>query len=292
MVRHKVGTREEWLAARVELLEREKELTRRSDELARQRLELPWVPVEEEYSFETEDDTKTLAELFDGRSQLLVYHFMFGPQYTAGCPICSAAADTFDGAIVHLNHRDVTFLCVSRAPLEKLQAYKRRMGWGFPWASSLGSDFNFDFGVSFTEEQQREGFEYNYRSIDPTPILGRRGKDPARRHRCLGRDRSGGIHDGGARPQRLRALRGRRLPHLLDLCARTRVPLGLLPAARQGATGTQRGRPVRGFAAWTGSIARDVVRPPRRARGREAIAGARYVSRYDARIVERVRLAA
>jgi predicted dithiol-disulfide oxidoreductase (DUF899 family) len=168
---HKVGTRDEWLAARKELLEREKELTRRSDELARQRRELPWVPVEKEYSFETDSGTKTLTELFDGRSQLLVYHFMFGPAYEAGCPTCSAAADTFDGAVVHLEARGVTFLCASRAPLEKLQGYKQRMGWQFPWVSSAGSDFNFDFGVSFTDEELRERIEYNYRSVDPTPIL-------------------------------------------------------------------------------------------------------------------------
>jgi predicted dithiol-disulfide oxidoreductase (DUF899 family) len=171
MTDHRTGTREEWLAERLALLEREKELTRRSDELARERLELPWVPIEKDYRFDSEDGPKSLAELFDGRSQLLVYHFMFGPDYTAGCPICSAAADSFDGAIPHLNHRGVTFLCVSRAPLEKLHAYGRRMGWSFPWVSSLGSDFNLDFGVSFTEEQQREGLEYNYRSFDPSPIL-------------------------------------------------------------------------------------------------------------------------
>ena len=153
MTEHKVGTREEWLAARKELLESEKELTRRSDELARQRRELPWVRIDKEYRFETDDGTKTLAELFDGRSQLLVYHFMFGPEYTAGGPVCSSGADTFDGAVPHLNARDVTFLCVSRAPLEKLQSYKRRMGWTFPWVSSLGSDFNYDFDVSATEEQ-------------------------------------------------------------------------------------------------------------------------------------------
>jgi predicted dithiol-disulfide oxidoreductase (DUF899 family) len=153
MTEHKVGTREEWLAARNELLEREKELTHRSDELARQRRELPWVPVEKDYSFETDDGTKTLAELFDGRSQLLMYHFMFGPEYEAGCPTCSSGADTFDGAVSHLNARDVTFLCSSRAPLERLQGYKQRMGWTFPWVSSEGSDFNFDFEVSHTEEQ-------------------------------------------------------------------------------------------------------------------------------------------
>jgi predicted dithiol-disulfide oxidoreductase (DUF899 family) len=153
MTEHRVGTREEWLAAREELLEREKELTRRGDELARQRRELPWVRVDKEYRFETDEGTKTLAELFDGRSQLLVYHFMFGPEYTAGCPVCSSGADTYNGAVPHLNARDVTFLCISRAPLERLQAYKRRMGWTFPWVSSLGTDFNFDFQVSQTEEQ-------------------------------------------------------------------------------------------------------------------------------------------
>jgi predicted dithiol-disulfide oxidoreductase (DUF899 family) len=153
MTGHRVGTHEEWRRAREELLGREKELTRRNDELARQRRELPWVPVDKEYRFETDDGTKTLAELFDGRSQLLVYHFMFGPEYTAGCPVCSSGADTFDGAVAHLNARDVTFLCVSRAPLERLHAYRRRMGWSFPWVSSLGTDFNFDFEVSATEEQ-------------------------------------------------------------------------------------------------------------------------------------------
>src|SRR5438876_2930542 len=150
---HEVGSREEWLAAREELLRREKEHTRLGDGLARQRRELPWVRVEKEYRFATDEGTKTLAELFDGRSQLLVYHFMFGPEYTAGCPVCSSGADTFDGAVAHLKARDVTFLCISRAPLERLQAYKRRMGWSFPWVSSLGSDFNFDFGASHTKEQ-------------------------------------------------------------------------------------------------------------------------------------------
>jgi predicted dithiol-disulfide oxidoreductase (DUF899 family) len=153
MTEPKVGTREEWLRAREELLGREKELTRRSDELAQERRELPWVRVDKQYSFETDEGTKTLAELFDGRSQLLVYHFMFGPEYTAGCRMCSAGADTFDGAVPHLNARDVTFLCVSRAPLERLQGYKQRMGWSFPWVSSAGTDFNFDFHVSHTEEQ-------------------------------------------------------------------------------------------------------------------------------------------
>ncbi len=191
MTKHKVGTREEWRAARKELLEREKELTRRSDELAADRKALPWVPVEQEYSFETDDGTKTLADLFDGRSQLLVYHFMFGPEYKAGCPTCSSIADSFDAWSVHLSNHDVTMMCISRASLEKLQAYKQRMGWQFQWASSAGSDFNFDFGVSFTEEQQRQGGEYNFRSF-PTmqpiidaeigPIVGQAaatGTDPA-----------------------------------------------------------------------------------------------------------------
>src|SRR5947207_9149488 len=144
MTEHRIGTQEEWQAERDELLKEEKELTRRGDELTRKRRELPWVPVEKDYRFETENGAKTLAELFDGRSQLLVYHFMFGPAYTAGCPVCSSAADTFDGAVAHLNARDVTFTCVSRAPLGELQTYKQRMGWTFPWASTA-DDFNFDF---------------------------------------------------------------------------------------------------------------------------------------------------
>jgi predicted dithiol-disulfide oxidoreductase (DUF899 family) len=153
MTEHEVGTREQHQAAREELLEREKELTRRNDELARERQELPWVKVEKEYSFETDEGTKTLAELFGGRSQLLVYHFMFGPAYEAGCPVCSSGADTYNGAVPHLNARDVTFLCDSRAPLEELNAYKRRMGWSFPWVSSADTDFRFAFGVSQTDEQ-------------------------------------------------------------------------------------------------------------------------------------------
>jgi predicted dithiol-disulfide oxidoreductase (DUF899 family) len=156
MTDHKIASGEEWQAARDELLRREKEHTRVGDELARQRRELPWVPVEKEYSFEMDEGTKTLAELFDGRSQLLVYHFMFGPSYEAGCPACSSMADTIDGVLPHLQARDVTMLLVSRAPLERLQAYKRRMGWSIPWASTAGNDFNFDFGVSQTPEQVRE----------------------------------------------------------------------------------------------------------------------------------------
>ena len=162
-MQHQIVDRKEWIAARKELLEAEKELTRRSDEVARRRQELPWVRVDKEYRFETDRGSASLADLFSGRSQLLVYHFMFGPDYTAGCPSCSTIADGFDGFVVHLANHDVTLSAVSRAPLAKLQAYKRRMGWTFPWASSLGNDFNFDFNVSFTEEQQREGsIEYNY----------------------------------------------------------------------------------------------------------------------------------
>ena len=160
---HRTGTREEWLTERLELLKAEKELTRRSDELARRRQELPWVRVDKDYRFETDEGTASLADLFRGRSQLLVYHFMFGPDYTAGCPSCSAIADGFNGFAVHLANHDVTLSAVSRAPLAKLQAYKQRLGWTFPWASSVSSEFNFDFNVSLTEEQQRKGdIEYNY----------------------------------------------------------------------------------------------------------------------------------
>ncbi|MBV9518834.1 MAG: DUF899 domain-containing protein [Hyphomicrobiales bacterium] len=172
---HQTGTREEWLAGRLALLDAEKELTRRSDELARRRQELPWVRLDKEYRFETDEGPATLADLFRGRSQLLVYHFMFGPDYKAGCPSCSSIADGFEGFAVHLANHDVMLSAVSRAPIAKLQAYKRRMGWTFPWASSVGSDFNFDFNVSFTEEQQRKGqLEYNYErgghAMDSKPV--------------------------------------------------------------------------------------------------------------------------
>ncbi len=158
------GTREEWLKARLELLEAEKELTRRSDEVAQRRQELPWVRVDKEYRFETEEGSASLRDLFRGRSQLLVYHFMFGPDYKAGCPSCSSIADGFNGFEVHLANHDVTLCAVSRAPLDKLQGFKQRMGWSFSWASAQGTDFNFDFDVAFTVEQQREGgIAYNYR---------------------------------------------------------------------------------------------------------------------------------
>jgi len=174
MTTHMTGTREEWLAARLKLLEAEKELTRRSDELARQRQELPWVRVDKAYRFDTDEGSASLADLFRGRSQLLVYHFMFGPDWKAGCPSCSMIADGFNGSVVHLANHDVMLCAVSLAPLAKLQAYKRRMGWSFPWASSHGGDFNFDFNVSFTEAQQREGnIHYNYErgghAMDLTP---------------------------------------------------------------------------------------------------------------------------
>ena len=156
MAEHKIGSREEWQAAREMLLQREKEHTRMGDELARQRRELPWVPVEKEYRFETDQGTRTLSELFEDRSQLLVYHFMFGPSYEAGCPTCSSMADTVDGALPHLHAHDVTMMYVSQAPLENLQAYKQRMGWNMPSVSSTSSDFNFDLGYSRTEEQTRE----------------------------------------------------------------------------------------------------------------------------------------
>lgn len=163
MTTHKTGTRKDWLAARIELLQAEKELTRCGDELARQRQELPWVRVDQDYRFDTAEGNASLADLFKGRSQLLVYHFMFGPDYKAGCATCSTIADGFDGFAVHLANHDVTLAAVSLAPLAKLQAYQKRMGWAFPWASSLGGNFNFDFNVSFTKEQQRKGaIEYNY----------------------------------------------------------------------------------------------------------------------------------
>jgi len=173
---HKIVSREQWTAARFELLKTEKEHTRRSDELARRRQELPWVRVEKKYRFETDEGGASLADLFRGRSQLLIYHFMFGPDYKAGCATCSTIADGFNGFAIHLANHDVTLSAVSRAPLAKLQTYKRRMGWAFPWASSFGGDFNFDFGVGFTEEQQRAGtIEYNYErgghAMDATSVV-------------------------------------------------------------------------------------------------------------------------
>src|SRR5919198_1360476 len=190
MTKHRTATREEWLAERLELLAAEKELTRRSDELARRRQELPWVRVDKEYRFETDEGSASLADLFRGRSQLLVYHFMFGPGWTAGCVSCSAIADGFNGFFVHLANHDVMLWVVSRAPLPKLQAYKRRMGWAFPWASSQGTNFNFD--ASFTEEQQRNGtMDYNYRRDDPVMQAGKAatpGSGPAQVAAMTGTD--------------------------------------------------------------------------------------------------------
>jgi predicted dithiol-disulfide oxidoreductase (DUF899 family) len=174
MTKHQSGTREEWMAARRELLDAEKDHMRRGDELAERRQKLPWVSIQREYVFETDDGTKSLAELFDGRSQLLVYHFMFGSGFRVdeqnpGCTGCSFVADHFDGAIPHLNGHDVTLVAESIAPLEELHRYKKRMGWRFPWVSSLGSDFKYDFAAAFTEEQQRNGAEYNFRHMDQPP---------------------------------------------------------------------------------------------------------------------------
>jgi predicted dithiol-disulfide oxidoreductase (DUF899 family) len=164
MTTHVTGTRDQWLTARLELLDAEKELTRRSDELAKRRQELPWVRIDKQYRFDTEEGSASLADLFRGRSQLLIYHFMFGPDYKAGCPSCSSIADGFDGIAVHLANHDVALTAMSRAPLPKLQAFKQRMGWTFPWASAYGTDFNADFNVAFSEQQQRAGIEYNYRT--------------------------------------------------------------------------------------------------------------------------------
>ena len=173
MTSHKLGTPDEWLAARLDLLKAEKELTRRSDEVAQRRQELPWVRIDKDYRFDTDQGPASLADLFRGRSQLLVYHFMFGPDYTAGCPSCSAIADGFSGSVVHLAHHDVTLTAVSRAPLAKIQAYQRRMGWSFPFASSHGSDFNSDFGVTHTREEWEAGaVRYNFGEQDLRPAAG------------------------------------------------------------------------------------------------------------------------
>ena len=213
----KIGSREEWLAAREQLLLREKEHTRLGDELGQQRRELPWVPVEKEYRFDTDDGERRLSELFDGRSQLLVYHFMFGPSYEAGCPVNSSIADTIDGVLPHLHARDVTFLLVSQAPLAKLQAYKRRMGWSLPWVSTAHTGFNFDLGFSFTEEQAREAVAQmtptglEFRSSTTRPETGT-GLPPIVEHnaRASGTDAVG--YDREPRLQHVRLRRRRRLP--------------------------------------------------------------------------------
>ena len=189
MTDHKTGTRAEWRAARLELLEAEKDLTRRSDELARRRQELPWVRIDQDYRFDTEEGTASLADLFAGRSQLLIYHFMFGPDYTAGCPSCSAIADGFNGSVVHLAHHDVTLCAVSRAPLAMIRAYKRRMGWSFPFASSYGSDFNYDFQAGYAKEAWDAGaVEYNFRVVDLRPPAGQEGSRDAWTQAIVGTD--------------------------------------------------------------------------------------------------------
>ncbi|PXW96283.1 DUF899 domain-containing protein [Mycolicibacterium moriokaense] len=180
MTVHQTGTPAEWLAARLELLEAEKQLTRLGDEVSRRRQQLPWVRVDKDYRFETDEGTASLTDMFRGRSQLLIYQFMFGPDYTAGCPSCSAIADGFNGFAVHLANHDVTICAVSRAPLDKIQAYQRRMGWSFPWASSHGSDFNFDFGVAHTKEGWEAGaVKYNFREEDlrPATVDEKRSRD-------------------------------------------------------------------------------------------------------------------
>ena len=189
MTKHMTGTREEWLAARLGLLKAEKELTRRGDELARRRQELPWVRIDRDYRFDTDEGNASLADLFRGRSQLLVYHFMFGPDYSAGCPACSAIADGFNGFAIHLANHDVMLWAVSRAPLEKLQGYKQRMGWSFPWASSSGSDFNYDFHVSHTEQEWQAGaVQYNFRDMDFRPPPGQQSSRDAWSESVFGTD--------------------------------------------------------------------------------------------------------
>ena len=229
MTEHRIGTQEEWQAERDELLKEEKELTRRGDELARKRRELPWVPVEKDYRFETEDGTKTLADLFDGRSQLLVYHFMFGPPYEAGCPVCSSIADTLDPQVAHLKARDATLLLASRAPLEKLLAYRERMGWGIDWVSSGGSDFNRDLGFLHTEEELKPFLEGE---IPPTV---------EQNARMCGTDVRG-LRLRGTGPERVRAIGRDRLPDLRDDRPRPRARDGLLRPAGPDAEGSRRER--------------------------------------------------
>ena len=239
--KHLKGTRAEWRAARVELLKAEKEHTRQGDELARRRQELPWVRVEKEYRFDTDAGSASLADLFQGRSQLLVYHFMLGPDYKAGCPSCSAIADGFNGFAVHLANHDVMLTAVSRAPLAKVQAYKQRMGWSFPWASSFGGDFNYDFGVGITEEQQRATVgEYNFTPQNEKAVAESGGG-------AIGSAIAAGV--GTDWPTFFRERPGmsafvargrRRLPHLLRLRARAGRALGHVPVARPRAQGTQR----------------------------------------------------
>ena len=248
---HKTGTREEWLAARLELLQDEKALTRRSDELARRRQELPWVQVDKDYQFDTDYGPASLADLFSGRSQLLTYHFMFGPDYTAGCPSCSAIADGFNGSVVHLANHDVTLCAVSRAPLAKLQAYKQRMGWGFPWASSSGSDFNYDFQAAHTREEWEAGaVEYNFRQSDLRPSGGESSRLDDFASSIVGTDWETYRREGPGVSAFV--LEDGVVYHTYCVCTRAGRPLGHVPVARPGATRSQRDRPL--------------VAPPRRVR--------------------------
>ncbi len=248
MTKHRTATRKEWLAERVELLKAEKELTKKGDELTKRRQALPWVRIDKDYSFETAEGKSSLPDLFRGRSQLLVYHFMFGPDYTAGCPACSAIADGFNGFAVHLANHDVMLWAVSRAPYEKLKDYERRMGWTFPWASSFGSDFNHDYCAAITEEEQREGgFEYNYereKPFQPTGREGRRGCLGGDRLRAHDRHRRGHLHARASRHERVHPRGRRRVPHLFRLRARTRCHVGHVPVARPRAPRAQRERPL------------------------------------------------
>ena len=236
MTNHKTGTREEWLAARLELLKAEKELTRRSDELARRRQELPWVRIDREYRFETDEGSASLADLFQGRSQLLVYHFMFGPDYTAGCPNCSAIADGFNGFVVHLANHDVMLWAVSRAPLAKLQAYKRRMGWIFPWASSFGGDFDYDFERCVHRGAAAVG---NHQVQLPARMDTRSELPDEQTLAVFGTDAEK-VYAGNAGHELVRARGRRRLPLLLGIHARAGRSLGHVPVARPRATRAQR----------------------------------------------------
>ena len=226
MTDHKVASREEWQAARSELLQREKEHTRMGDDLARQRRELPWVAIDKPYRFDAADGKRTLAELFDGRSQLVIYHFMFGPSYDAGCPVNSSMADGLDGLLPHLHARDVTLLLVSQAPLAKLQAYRQRMGWSIPWVSSANTDFNVDFGGSYPKEQVRS---WGLDESTLPPIVAQNARRDRDRHPRLP------LRDTG--DERLHARRRHRVPDLCDRRTRSRVPDGLLPDPRSGAEG-------------------------------------------------------
>jgi predicted dithiol-disulfide oxidoreductase (DUF899 family) len=234
MTDRRIGTRDEWLAARERLLVREKEHTRLGDELAQLRRELPWVRVEKEYRFDTDEGEKPLVELFDGRSQLLVYHFMFGPNYEAGCPTCSSMADGIDGLLPHLHARDVTFAFVSQAPLEKLQAYKRRMGWGIPWVSTARTDFNFDLGFSSSQGQTREWVEPMAEQLPPIA---------ANNARSTGTDLVGYLTELFGFSSFVRD-DGTVYPHLLDDGPRSGVSDGLLPDPRPRTEGPRRGRTV------------------------------------------------